>query len=611
MAPGNINMPSPSLSVLKNFLSKNGFNVEVLYWNLKFHELQSDFIWNDKVHIGDSDNLKSLYLYYNYLAIKSNDKIAYEFVKVALKEIKPQYMCAGKDFFDEHMRVYAKKLDDALDIAIREIDFSKILYWGLSVNLYQWISSHIVAEKIKSYSPNTKIVIGGIGTPQSAQSFLKNFSQFDIAFWGESEYSLLEYSKQLVKGDINLHDIKNIIYRNDGGIVKSKGGKKQYVDLSSADAKLVFNEYFDSISKYGISTDVFLSIEGSRSCHWKKCRFCYLNHGYKYRKKNVDVLINEIDYLITKYGEFKFQFLDNDVIGDDITHFENLLDELCKLKEKHVDFQIILAEIISKDLNRDVIRKMSIAGFRHIQIGYESPSDNLLKKIDKKNTFASNFLFLKFANEYNISVTGANVLRNLLEETDEDIQEAIDNLYLMRFILVPGWFQHNMSTLGVNSSSKYYESIKNDKELWKGGLTSSLLPSNLIDKDSVSDILEVFKNTYNGLWNQFERVESYFLKSKFSYKVLLKRDSFIYREYCNHDLINELEVEFNSPEYYVLSKANDQVSSLDSIVSSLTNNSFSKNIILESIDELRSEGLLFHSKDYSEIISVIDISKLS
>ena len=36
---------------------------------------------------------------------------------------------------------------------------------------------------------------------------------------------------------------------------------------------------------------------------------------------------------------------------------------------------------------------MSLAGFSCVQIGYESPSDKLLAKIDKKNTFASNLLF--------------------------------------------------------------------------------------------------------------------------------------------------------------------------------------------------------------------------
>jgi radical SAM superfamily enzyme YgiQ (UPF0313 family) len=39
-----------------------------------------------------------------------------------------------------------------------------------------------------------------------------------------------------------------------------------------------------------------------------------------------------------------------------------------------------MAEIITKGLSREEFRIMSLAGFENIQIGYESPSDNLLKK---------------------------------------------------------------------------------------------------------------------------------------------------------------------------------------------------------------------------------------
>ena len=44
----------------------------------------------------------------------------------------------------------------------------------------------------------------------------------------------------------------------------------------------------------------------------------------------------------------------------------------------------MLAEIITRGIDFETIKKMHIAGFFHVQIGYESPSDTLLYKIDKK-----------------------------------------------------------------------------------------------------------------------------------------------------------------------------------------------------------------------------------
>ncbi|MCC8134867.1 MAG: hypothetical protein LIP04_15765, partial [Tannerellaceae bacterium] len=64
--------------------------------------------------------------------------------------------------------------------------------------------------------------------------------------------------------------------------------------------------------------------------------------------------------------------------------FDKLLNLLIQLTEKYPDFKIMLAEIITKDITFDFIKKMSLAGFVHIQIGYESASDTLLKKIEKK-----------------------------------------------------------------------------------------------------------------------------------------------------------------------------------------------------------------------------------
>lgn len=110
--------------------------------------------------------------------------------------------------------------------------------------------------------------------------------------------------------------------------------------------------------------------------------------------------------LIKKYDVYSFGFLDNDIISNNSHRFSELLDILYDIKNNYPHFQIVLAEIITQGIDDDIIRKMALAGFVNVQIGYESPSNNLLKKIEKKNSFASNLLFIKFANKYNINVVG-------------------------------------------------------------------------------------------------------------------------------------------------------------------------------------------------------------
>lgn len=47
------------------------------------------------------------------------------------------------------MHRYAQKLEELLNEIIDKYDFDNILYFGLEVNLYQWVCSSIIAEKSK------------------------------------------------------------------------------------------------------------------------------------------------------------------------------------------------------------------------------------------------------------------------------------------------------------------------------------------------------------------------------------------------------------------------------------------------------------------------------
>lgn len=47
MPPAMINVPSPSMSVLKKYLTVNGYDVTIIYWNIKLLKLQQDFLWGN------------------------------------------------------------------------------------------------------------------------------------------------------------------------------------------------------------------------------------------------------------------------------------------------------------------------------------------------------------------------------------------------------------------------------------------------------------------------------------------------------------------------------------------------------------------------------------
>jgi radical SAM domain protein len=610
MPPAMINLPSPAMSVLKRYLVSCNFNVEVCYWNLILFDLQSSFLPIKSIM---DEEFVGLILFLNYVAVNKKDTHTYNKIRTIVKGYKPEYICSGDDFFDNHLHEHANKTNKIIEDTIKNLNFSDALYIGMSVSLHQWVCSSIIGAKIKELCPSVPIVIGGLGTKESAIAFLKNFNQFDMAIWGEGENSLALLSNELMIENPQLHNIPNLVYRKNEEIVASKTSNKNFIDLASIYIRPDFTDYFYYLkNNLSVSICPSLPIEASRGCHWKRCHFCYLNMGYRYRIKPVDVIIDELEAMIRKYDIYHFNFLDNDIIGNDLNSFNSLLDSLIILKDRYPDFQILIAEIITKGLNSTIIKKMSLAGFIHVQIGYESACDSLLKKIEKKNSFSSNILFIKFALLYKIHIGGVNIIRNLIEETSDDIIECIENLHFLRFFLKKFSFEHKKTELAISFSSRYYKKVKNNIGYWKKSAPFSyILPIDFLkDDDNELKIFERVKGDYNILWNSFFKVEEYYLNNIFEYEIIRKNSSeIIYKEYHKGQTINILEFFVNSMDWFVLLECNNSVISFDDLYVR-SQKKFDLNIteteFKEILNILKVEKLIYITPDYSEIVSVIN-----
>ncbi|MDR1552377.1 MAG: radical SAM protein [Prevotellaceae bacterium] len=598
--PAACERPSPSGSILKSFLQKHEIIMDIKYWNLTFMNFQNEFIGSNINYIEDFSI--TLLPFLNYISIYSNDKESYNNIKYKILSIRPQWNNMGKIFIDKQMSDYAYKLDEIIESEIKKIDIARYLLFGVSSKLSQWIPANIICKKIKNQYPQLPIIIGGFGTKDEAIAIMNNFGFYDYAIWGEGEYPLLELYHSIQEDD--KREIPYLVYRDiekNPCVFSSK--KKQFLNMNE-NVYPDFDDFFQQNLKE--NAKVSLPIEGSRGCHWNQCRFCYLNDGYQYRVKNTDSKIQELKYQIKKHNISSFVFLDNDVIGKSIENFNIFLDKLIELREEHEKFVIELAEIVTKGINYEIIKKMALAGFQHVQIGYESPSNELLKKIHKKNTFASNLFFIKWARHFSIHIGGLNVLIGLLEETTENIMESIDNLHYMRFYLQKNYFNHNISQLAITKSSRYYKEIK-DLNKWNIHLFSGLLPNNYIDKDDLFNVFQFIESQQNLLWYHFIKVEKHYSTNLYEYDIIRYSNTIYYREFYNKSLINEIE--FDDSLYWdILSLLNYKVLSINDIQNHLQIDNNSKLYVV--IDSLFDEGLVYKTEDYSEIVSLINTDKL-
>lgn len=608
MPPSMTEMPSPAMSAIKKYLEAMGTKANIIYWNLKLYRLQQEFVWG---HFNSNDNNETvgMLLFSNYIAYKRNDKTAKSKIKSTLMEINPSLLTIDPYSFNRHMEYYAKKLEDFLDKELQKVLWSEILFVGFSANLYQWICSSILAAKIKELAPGIPIVIGGIGTKGAAIDILNNFMQFDIAMWGEGEYCISKLAEAFAVGisTEKVYSIPHLAYRTKFGVVASNQRLVNFIDLNNTTYFPQFKDFLEQKKTYGLDTASYFPIEGARGCHWNRCHFCYLNTGYKHRIKSVENIVSQLKHMIDTCHVYSYCFLDNDIISNDWNRFDKLLESLIGLKDEYPNFEIILAEIITSGISENYIRKMSLAGFKNVQIGYESPSNNLLRKIEKKNTFASNLLFIKFANKYKININGMNVITGLLEEQPEDIEESIINLRFMRFFLKK--YPHNMSKLGIMHSSRYFSKTKDDDSFVISDVYN-YLPQNYISRESIHEcyFVEKVKSYSERSWLNFVKVEQYYKENNFCYKVFDYKESILYKEYLNNEEINELEIKKDSVEYLILSRSNSSVFSFSKIRSLINEDNMLDCEIYDYIENLKEEGLIYTNTDYSEIISVIDIN---
>lgn len=604
--PVQINIPSPAHSILKAWLESHNYEVSILYWNLYFSTPQREFLFHD---LKACDEMYNMLLYLNYTAFRNNDRYKYNEVKSILQGINPRHLTIDPDFYDRHMESAYRQMERIIDDLLSSIDFSEVLCWGFAMKMDQWLFASIIAEKIKKIDPTIPIIVGGINTKDNAIAYLDNFSQFDYATWGEGEAPLLEFIHYLeqTNGVAALQKVSNIAYKSSNEILVSSKRNSQYLDMTDLVLFPDYSDFFETRKKLNVDSKVHITIEGSRGCHWNRCHFCYLNTDYRYRLKAINKITLEIKHMIDIYGIFEFQFLDNDLIGKDIGRFHLLLDSFIEIKKEFPRFQIVLVEVITKDLDYATIIKMFNAGIIYAQIGYESASSTLLRKIDKKNTFSSNLLYVKFANFHKIVLGGVNVLTGLPEETTEDIIESSSNLRFLRFFLDYKMFRHVTIPLTVNSSSMYYKDVNKDDSVWCLYKLSHIILRNTFDRKDQWKIFEFVRAIDNIQWNSFHKIEKYYLTNKHTYRLERDQNRILYKEYINNKNIKSLVFETNSLEVEILYRTNNKPRSFKELYSELVALATDRrrsipdeSSLRRSLEFLYDEGLVYYDKSFDD-----------
>ena len=595
--PYLIEIPNAALGYLKSALSENGkINVTNIYWYIPPQEiLEPIFSMIARFRDRYIDIFEPYTVFTVYLS-------RFLFTDLKEKTYTPTMAesLIGAYASQEKVKKIAQDFKDFIDFSIENENMADVDMAGFTVNFYQWILNRYVWSQLKTLNPNIKIVVGGLATRNDAEAFMNAFRDVDYCIWGEGEIPL----KELVNCDDKLSDVPRLVYRNKGALAYTDvSGDCRMNPLPFADHA----DYFKTIEKFDLDISPMIPIIGVRSCRWNKCKFCGVNKGASYYERPVKEIRGEIEYQSTTWNTNKCAFLDTDFGRKRDADFEMLLTELLESVNKRKKQYHIWATVSPVMFTRKYAEMMSKITM-HIQIGFEALTDSLLKSMNKMHRFTENIQALKLAKDYNLDISGNNIIRNLPQEGEEDVIESMENLKFMRFLL--HLYHLIPSELSLYRGTEYYEEtpVKEREKKWVVNiLYDEIERIGLIGEGNKWDFFGFRAETlhHHVLWDQFNHLLKEYHEAEISYTWLEFEDG--------SSLIEESN-KVSGNKTYLLTKEETRVlkfcDSVKQTIQVQRQCTGSEEILEDIVSQLEGVNLLYVDRGKGRLISIPSIGDL-
>ncbi|PLW80701.1 hypothetical protein C0585_01275 [Candidatus Woesearchaeota archaeon] len=265
----------------------------------------------------------------------------------------------------------AEKLDRKEILSILKKENPK--YVGITATTPTYASCLKLAKQIKKTLKTVKIVFGGIHPSTFPNEVLKE-KYIDYVVLNEGEYTFLE----LIEGKKLLKNIQGLGFK-DKGIIKINP-KREFIknldDLPFPARELLPNDKYASLEFSSFSTIIAMRGCPANCIYCSVPKFC----GRTLRIRSVKNVIEEIEELVYKFKIKSFSFLD-----DTFTYDKKWVESFClNMIDKRLNDKIkwlCLTRVDTVDLA--LLKLMKKAGCYKIELGIESGSPKILKKIGK------------------------------------------------------------------------------------------------------------------------------------------------------------------------------------------------------------------------------------
>ena len=317
-------------------------------------------------------------------------------------------------------------------------------YIGISLLTSEYAEiMDMAADAIKEVDQSIIVIAGGVHVTTQPNQVMENVN-IDYACFGEGEYLIKDLMTHLAEG--GPLPLTGLIYREKKRLViQPRAVVDDITKLPWPNYDLVdYQSYLNSVPRHGANR--FPELPGmylivSRGCP-VGCSFCQVEiiSGAKIRMRDANDILDEIEYLINRYGLKSLVFLDDNLFLMR-KRAKRLLEGMIERK-LNIRWQAAAFAIFAMD--DEMIDLMAAAGCTSVNCAIESGSQRVLEEIVHKP--------IKDLNEIPILINkiksrGINVLANFIigmpGETWDEIRETIyfaENCnadYVKFFIAVP------------------------------------------------------------------------------------------------------------------------------------------------------------------------------
>lgn len=262
------------------------------------------------------------------------------------------------------------------------------------------------------------IVVGGIYPSFEYQALLLNHPEIDSVCIGEGEetfYHLVECINS--RGDLS--GVEGLAYREGDRVVKNPP-RRSVENLN----QLPFpaRDCLPQVLKHRN----YASIVSSRGCYGR-CSFCsvcefFSSIGPKYRYRDPENIIEEIEMLIKNYGVKKFTFDDANFIGGGKRGRERAYKFARRLKDRGIFIEYSI-ECRANDVDKELFRVLKDSGLVRVYIGIESGSQPQLDRYAKDVTVGENLEALQILADLGIFVQ----MGFIMFDRDAAVEDIIAN----------------------------------------------------------------------------------------------------------------------------------------------------------------------------------------